>query len=45
MAHERDTVLVGIDGTVLAAYRRVHAKGHAAEVPAAARRLREEGLV
>jgi peroxiredoxin len=44
-SHERDTVLIGIDGTILLAYQRAHAKGHAAEVLAAARRLREEGLV
>lgn len=43
--HERDTVLIGGRGTILLAYRRAHAQGHAAEVLAAARRLREEGLV
>jgi len=43
--HERDTVLVDGDGTIVLAYQRAHAKGHAAEVLAASRRLREEGLV
>ena len=43
--HERDTVLVGTDGRILLAYQRVRAKGHAADVLGAARRLREEGLV
>jgi peroxiredoxin Q/BCP len=41
--HERDTVLIGSDGTILLAYQRAHAEGHAAEVLAAARGLREEG--
>ncbi len=44
-AHERDTVLIDREGKVLLAYQRVHAKGHAAEVLAAARSLREEGVV
>jgi thioredoxin-dependent peroxiredoxin len=44
-AHERDTVLVGTDGTILLAYRRVSASGHAATVLADARRLREEGRI
>jgi peroxiredoxin Q/BCP len=43
--HERDTVLIGSGGTILLAYRRAHAEGHAAEVLAAARRLREEGSI
>lgn len=44
-AHERDTVLVGTDRTILLAYRRVSASGHAATVLADARRLREEGRI
>jgi peroxiredoxin Q/BCP len=43
--HERDTVLVGMDRTILLAYRRVSAGGHAATVLADARRLREEGRI
>jgi peroxiredoxin Q/BCP len=43
--HERDTVLIGGDGTILLAYKCAHAAGHAAEVLSAARRLREEGRV
>lgn len=44
-AHERDTVLIGQDGTILVAYQRASAKGHAEKVLAAARRLREEGVI
>ncbi len=44
-AHERDTVLVGRDGTTLLAYRKVRAQGHAAAVLAAARELRERGAI
>ncbi len=43
--HERDTVLIGTDGTILLAYQRVKAKGHAAKVLADVRRLREEGHI
>lgn len=43
--HERDTVLVGRDGTILLAYRKASAKGHAAEVLAAAKRLHDEGAI
>jgi peroxiredoxin Q/BCP len=43
--HERDTVLMGTDRTILLAYRRVSASGHAATVLADARRLREEGRI
>jgi thioredoxin-dependent peroxiredoxin len=43
--HERDTVLIGADGTILLAYQRAKAAGHAAAVLAGARRLREEGLI
>ena len=42
---ERDTVLVDSDGTILLAYQRVGARGHAATVLSDTRRLREEGRV
>ena len=41
--HERDTLVIAKDATVRLAYRRVGAKGHAADVLADARRLRDEG--
>jgi peroxiredoxin Q/BCP len=44
-SHERDTVLIAMDGTILLAYRKVGAKGHAATVLSDARRLREEGQI
>lgn len=44
-AHERDTVLIGRNGTILLAYQRARAKGHAAEVLAAAKGLRERGAI
>lgn len=44
-SHERDTVLIGADGTIKLAYQRVRAAGHAADVLAGARRLREEGSI
>lgn len=44
-SHERDTVLIGMGGRILLAYRRVGARGHAATVLADARRLREEGRI
>jgi len=44
-SHERDTVLVDREGTILLAYQRVGAKGHAATVLTDARRLREEGRI
>ncbi|NLV71247.1 MAG: redoxin domain-containing protein [Actinobacteria bacterium] len=44
-SHERDTVLIGKDGTILLAYQRVKAKGHAADVLRETRRLREEGRI
>ena len=40
---ERDTVVMAQDGTVVLAYRRVGAKGHAAQVLADVKKLREEG--
>jgi peroxiredoxin Q/BCP len=43
--HERDTVLISAEGTVLLAYRKVKAAGHAADVLADARRLHEEGRI
>ena len=43
--HERDTVLIDTDGTILIAYQRVSAKGHAAQVLCDVRRLREEGRI
>ena len=44
-SHERDTVVIGTDGTILLAYQRVSAKGHAATVLSDARRLRDEGQI
>ena len=44
-SHERDTVVIGKDGTVLLAYRTVSAAGHAAKVLADVRRLRAEGRI
>ncbi len=41
--NDRDTVVVGRDGTVLVAYEKVQAKGHAATVLADLRWLREAG--
>lgn len=41
--HERDSVLIGKDVTVLAAYQGVSAKGHAAAVLAEVKRLHERG--
>jgi thioredoxin-dependent peroxiredoxin len=40
---ERDTVVIGKDGTVAAAYKAVSAKGHAAKVLADVKQLRAEG--
>jgi thioredoxin-dependent peroxiredoxin len=40
---ERDTVVIGREGTVLLAYKAVSAKGHAATVLADVKRLRAEG--
>ena len=42
---ERDTVVVDRDGTILLAYQRVGARGHAATVLSDTRRLREEGRI
>ncbi len=44
-SHERDTVLISGDGTILLAYQRARAKGHAAEVLATAKGLREKGVI
>jgi peroxiredoxin Q/BCP len=43
--HNRDTVLIAGDGTIVAAYEKVGAKGHAAQVLDDARRLRAEARV
>jgi len=43
--HERDTFLIAPDRTILLAYRRVGAKGHAATVLDDARGLHEEGHI
>lgn len=43
--HQRDTVLIDEEATIQAAYEKVPAKGHAAQVLADARRLLEEGRV
>jgi peroxiredoxin Q/BCP len=44
-SHNRDTVVIGADGTIVAAYEKVGAKGHAAQVLAEVRRLRAEARV
>lgn len=44
-SHERDSVLVSMEGTILLAYQRVGARGHAATVLTDTRRLREEGSI
>ena len=44
-SHERDTVLIGRDGTIMLAYRKVKAQGHAAEVLTAAKELEERGAI
>ena len=44
-SHERDTVVIGKDGTVLLAYRTVSAAGHAAKVLADVKQLRAEGRI
>jgi peroxiredoxin Q/BCP len=43
--HERDTVVIGKEGTILLAYRTVSARGHAAKVLADVRTLRAEGRI
>lgn len=42
-SHERDTVIISREGTIVRAYRRVSARGHAAAVLADAKSLRGEG--
>jgi thioredoxin-dependent peroxiredoxin len=42
---ERDTVVIGRDGTILLAYKAVTAKGHAARVLADVKKLRAEGRI
>lgn len=42
---ERDTVVIGQDGTIVLAYKAVSAKGHAARVLADVRKLRAEGRI
>jgi peroxiredoxin Q/BCP len=42
-SNERDTLVLARDSTVLLAYQRVSAKGHAAKVLADVKKLREEG--
>ena len=44
-SHERDTVVIGKDGTILLAYKAVTAKGHAEKVLTDVRRLRAEGRI
>jgi peroxiredoxin Q/BCP len=41
--HERDTVVIGRDGVVLLAYKKVSAAGHAAKVLAGVTQLRADG--
>lgn len=43
--HERDTVVIGKDGTILAAYKKVNAAGHAATVLADVKQLRADGKI
>jgi peroxiredoxin Q/BCP len=43
--NERDTVVIGRDGTILLAYKAVSAKGHAAKVLADVTQLRAEGRI
>ncbi len=43
--HERDTVVIGKDGAILLAYKKVSAAGHAAKVLEDVRKLRAEGRV
>ena len=42
---ERDTVVIGKDGTIVLAYKEVTAKGHAAKVFEDVKRLRAEGRI
>jgi peroxiredoxin Q/BCP len=42
-SHERDTVVISPEGTILAAYQRARAAGHAASVLAAVKDLRGQG--
>ncbi len=44
-SHERDTFLIASDGVIVAAYKKVQARGHAAKVLEDARRLRGEGRI
>jgi peroxiredoxin Q/BCP len=44
-SHERDTVVIGKDGTILLAYHAVKAAGHAAKVLADVTQLRAEGRI
>jgi thioredoxin-dependent peroxiredoxin len=43
--HERDTVLIGTDGTIRLTYRKARAGGHAAAVLADTTRLRSAGVL
>jgi len=43
--NERDTVVVDREGVIRLAYQRVTAKGHAAQVLADVKRLRDQGLL
>lgn len=44
-SHERDTVVIGRDGTILLAYQRARAAGHAADVLADIGRLHVADLL
>ena len=44
-SHERDTVVIGKDGTILLTYQKVSANGHAAKVLADVRQLKAEGRI
>jgi peroxiredoxin Q/BCP len=43
--HERDTVVIGKDGVILLAYKKVSAAGHAAKVLADVEQLRAGGRI
>ncbi len=42
-SHQRDTVIIGKDVSILAAFQEVSAKGHAAAVLAETKRLHDRG--
>lgn len=44
-SHERDTVVISPEGTILAAFQRARAAGHAANVLAAVKDLKAQGAL